>query len=133
MLKLTSPIHANIYYIIPQKMITLFTPQELIKLRFHYFIKQIIREYSRKPTIQITKHKLTTMEEVRKGYVPMLVGKEEEKKKIWVPIRVIQHPTIVELLDQYADEYGYGYQQGLLRISCDAPIFRSVIHRISKK
>lgn len=71
------------------------------------------------------------MEEGRKGYVPVLVGKGEHMKKIWVPIKAIQHPTIVELLDQHADEFGY--QQGVLRIIYDANSFKTIIDKVSKK
>ncbi|KAI4305945.1 hypothetical protein L6164_029270 [Bauhinia variegata] len=71
------------------------------------------------------------MEEGRKGYVPVLVGKGGDMEKIWVPIKAIQHPAIVELLEQSADQYGY--QKGLLRISYDADSFKAIIYKISKK
>ncbi|KAK7385927.1 hypothetical protein VNO78_31905 [Psophocarpus tetragonolobus] len=68
------------------------------------------------------------MEEGRKGYVPVLVGKEGKTEKIWVSIKAIQHPTIVELLDKSADELGY--QQGLLRITSDVNFFKAIIHHL---
>ncbi|KAF7833492.1 SAUR family protein [Senna tora] len=73
------------------------------------------------------------MEELgRKGYVPVRVGKEEgEMEKIWVAIKVIHHPTIVHLLDQSADEYGY--HTGLLTISCHPQTFKNLLYKISKK
>ncbi|TKY46774.1 Auxin-induced protein, ARG7 [Spatholobus suberectus] len=58
------------------------------------------------------------MEEARsrRGYVPVLVGKEkDDTEKIWVTIKAIQHLTIVELLEQSVNEYGY--QNGLLKIT----------------
>ncbi|QCE01647.1 SAUR family protein [Vigna unguiculata] len=73
------------------------------------------------------------MEEVRKGYVPVLVGKEEKlMEKIWVPIKLIQHPTIVELLNKSADEYGYQHQHGVLRIIYDPDSFKALIQEASK-
>ncbi|KAJ1385330.1 Small auxin-up RNA [Sesbania bispinosa] len=66
-----------------------------------------------------------------KGYVPVLVGKGEDMERIHVSIKAIHHPTIVELLDQSAHEYGH--QQGLLRIKCDTHSFKAIIDRISKK
>lgn len=75
------------------------------------------------------------MEEARsrRGYVPVLVGtgKEGMDEKIWVTIKAIQHLTIVELLEQSAKEYGY--QNGLLKISCDADKFKVILHNICKK
>lgn len=74
-----------------------------------------------------------TMEEVRKGYVPVLVGKEEKMmEKIWVPIKLIKHPTIVELLNKSADEFGYQHQHGVLRIIYDAASFKAFIQDASK-
>ncbi|KAJ1441443.1 Small auxin-up RNA [Sesbania bispinosa] len=75
------------------------------------------------------------MEEARsrRGYVPVLVGKgEEDIEKIWVTIKEIQHVTIVELLKQYADQYGY-QQQGLLRIIYDVDSFKAILLNISNK
>ncbi|ESW13417.1 hypothetical protein PHAVU_008G194200 [Phaseolus vulgaris] len=73
------------------------------------------------------------MEEGRKGYVPVLVGKGgNTMQKIWVPIKVIQHRTIVEMLNKSADEFGYQHQQGLLRIIYDADSFKALIHELSK-
>ncbi|CAJ1971321.1 unnamed protein product [Sphenostylis stenocarpa] len=72
------------------------------------------------------------MEAVRKGYVPVLVGKEGNMmEKIWVSIKVIQHPSIVELLDQSAKEFGY-QRQGLLRIMYDPDNFKALIREASK-
>lgn len=68
----------------------------------------------------------------RRGYVPVLVGRgKEDIKKIWVTLEAIQHLTIVELLEQSANEYGY--QNGLLKIECDAHKFKAILHNISNK
>ncbi|RDX81972.1 hypothetical protein CR513_37295, partial [Mucuna pruriens] len=68
----------------------------------------------------------------RRGYVPVLVGEtKEDMEKIWVTIQEIHHLTIVELLDQSANEYGY--QHGLLIIKYDAQKFKAILHNISKK
>jgi len=73
------------------------------------------------------------MEEARKGYVPVLVGKEPNMMtKIWVPIKVLKHPTIVELLNKSADEFGYQHQQGVLKIIYDAESFKALIKEASK-
>jgi len=67
----------------------------------------------------------------RRGYVPVLVGTGKDLEKIWVTIKAIQHLTIVELLEKSANEYGY--QNGLLKITCDASKFKTILHNISKK
>ncbi|TKY46772.1 Auxin-induced protein, ARG7 [Spatholobus suberectus] len=74
------------------------------------------------------------MEEARsrRGYVPVLVGeREEDMEKIWVTIKAIQHLTIVKLLEQSSNEYGY--QKGLLKIKYDANKFKAKLRNISKK
>ncbi|KAK7316688.1 hypothetical protein RJT34_00335 [Clitoria ternatea] len=80
-------------------------------------------------------YKIKEMEEAsshRRGYVPVLVGKEEEDvEKIWVTIKAIQHLTIVELLEKSVDKYGY--QHGLLRIIHDVDNFKAILHNITKK
>ncbi|KAK7387013.1 hypothetical protein VNO78_27465 [Psophocarpus tetragonolobus] len=68
----------------------------------------------------------------RRGYVPILVGTGKEgMEKIWVTIKAIQHLTIVELLEKYANEHGY--QNGLLKLTCDADKFKVILYNISKK
>ncbi|KAL2316826.1 hypothetical protein Fmac_030702 [Flemingia macrophylla] len=75
------------------------------------------------------KRRVNIMKEIRNGYVPVLVGKGKDTEKIWLSIEAIHHPTVVELLDQSADELGY--QQGLLRIIYDVNIFKDIIHNVS--
>ncbi|KAL5101421.1 hypothetical protein RYX36_005748, partial [Vicia faba] len=47
-------------------------------------------------------------------------------ERIWVSIKEIHHPKIVELLEQSAKEYGYK-QKGVLRIRCDVDNFKAII------
>ena len=63
--------------------------------------------------------------------MPVLVGKDGKFQKIWVPIKVINHRRVVELLEESADEFGY--QQGLLKISYDANSFASMVEDTSNK
>ncbi|KAI4308121.1 hypothetical protein L6164_031227 [Bauhinia variegata] len=73
------------------------------------------------------------MKNIRKGYIPVLVGRGDgNMEKNWLPIKLIQHPTIVELLEKSADEFGY-HQQGLLRISSDADTFKGILRQVSRK
>lgn len=53
-------------------------------------------------------------ERVRKGYVPMFVGKEGDMEKLWIPIKLISHPSIVSLLRSSTHEFGF-QQRGLLK------------------
>jgi len=72
------------------------------------------------------------MKQNNKGHVPVLVGKKEDQEdmeRIWVSIKVIHHPKIVEFLEQSAKEYGY--QQGVLRIICDVDDFKDILANIS--
>jgi SAUR family protein len=69
------------------------------------------------------------MKQSNKGHVPVLVGKGEDMERIWVSIKVIHHPKIVEFLEQSAKEYGY--QQGVLRIICDVDDFKDILADIS--
>ena len=69
----------------------------------------------------------------RKGFVPVLVGNtDKEMERLEIPIKLINHPSLVSLLDVYVQEFGYN-QQGVLRISCDAEIFKEMLKTISRK
>ncbi|KAL6140418.1 hypothetical protein ACLB2K_058717 [Fragaria x ananassa] len=66
----------------------------------------------------------------RKGYVPVLVGKQGDEddlmEKLWLPIKLLNHPRIVALLKNSADEFGFR-QQGLLKIvTQDVHLFKVV-------
>ncbi|XP_073101264.1 auxin-responsive protein SAUR71-like [Elaeis guineensis] len=69
---------------------------------------------------------------VPKGYVPVLVGREDGvKERFLVRVSLLNDPCIGLLLDMAAREYGYR-QEGILRIPCDVEQFRLVIDAISK-
>ncbi|KAH7533708.1 hypothetical protein FEM48_Zijuj04G0206200 [Ziziphus jujuba var. spinosa] len=68
---------------------------------------------------------------VRKGYVPVLVGRDGAMmEKLWLPTKLIGHPQVVALLNSSADEFGYS-QQGLLKIDYDIVPFKRMIEIIS--
>lgn len=67
---------------------------------------------------------------VRKGFVPLHVGTNDEAmERICIPLKLINHPCFVYLLDQSAKEFGYN-QEGLLRISCDVDKFKDILDSI---
>ncbi len=71
----------------------------------------------------------------RKGYVPVLVGKQGDEddlmEKLWMPIKLLNHPRIVALLNNSADEFGFR-QQGLLKIvTQDVHLFKGMIGSLS--
>ncbi|KAL3502527.1 hypothetical protein ACH5RR_036976 [Cinchona calisaya] len=68
---------------------------------------------------------------VRKGYVPLLVGTNNEAlERVSIPIKLINHPSLAYLLDESAREFGYN-QQGLLRILCDVENFKEMLDSLS--
>ncbi|KAF7846944.1 hypothetical protein BT93_L3549 [Corymbia citriodora subsp. variegata] len=70
---------------------------------------------------------------VRKGYVPVLVGKDAGMmERLHVPTKLMGHPFVAALVELLANEFGYE-QQGLLRIPYDSDCFKQKIRRISKK
>ena len=72
-------------------------------------------------------------DENRKGYVPVLVGMcEEEEERFMLPLKLINHPTILGLLDLSANEFGY-HQQGVIQIPCQPHQFRLLLDRFSCK
>jgi hypothetical protein len=62
-------------------------------------------------------------EKVPRGHVPMVAGCGE---RVMVPVKLLTHPCIAELLDMAAQQYGYG-QPGVLRVPCDAARLRAVV------
>ncbi|XP_027171544.1 auxin-responsive protein SAUR71-like [Coffea eugenioides] len=69
----------------------------------------------------------------RKGYVPVLVGTDkEDMERLCIPIKLINHPSLVSLLDDSVQEFGDN-QQGLLRVSCNADNFKELLRSLSKK
>ncbi|WOL03375.1 auxin-responsive protein SAUR71-like [Canna indica] len=63
---------------------------------------------------------------VRRGYVPMLVGKKGKEERFVVHTKLFKHPYFVVLLEMAEREFGYNHP-GVLRIPCDAEQFRSVV------
>lgn len=69
----------------------------------------------------------------RKGYVPLMVGAAEElSERVMVPMKLIDHPYIVELLEMSADEFGY-QNGGLIKIQYDVHCFKRMVDILSKK
>jgi SAUR family protein len=65
---------------------------------------------------------------VPKGYFPVLVGGDaagEEEERFFVHIKLLNEPSIAALLEQAAEQFGY--QQGVLRVPCDAHCFQHTI------
>ncbi|CAO2834794.1 unnamed protein product [Amaranthus hypochondriacus] len=68
---------------------------------------------------------------LRKGYVPLLVGKyEEEKERFMVPLKFMNHPSLIALLQLSSNEFGY-HLQGVIPIPCQPHQFRLLIEKIS--
>jgi SAUR family protein len=66
-------------------------------------------------------------EKVPKGHVPMVAGiTGDGGERVLVPVRLLSDPSIAELLDIAAQQYGYR-QPGVLRVPCDAGHFRRVV------
>ncbi|KAF3634107.1 hypothetical protein FXO38_25294 [Capsicum annuum] len=69
---------------------------------------------------------------IQKGYVPIVVGNHEDVlEKILIPMKLIKHPYVVNLLDFSAHELGYN-QEGTLRILCQVESFKRMMNIISK-
>jgi len=68
--------------------------------------------------------------EIRRGYVPFVVGREEER--FMVAVEWMKHPSIVALLQLSANEFGY-HQEGVLHIPCDPHVFRDTLCKLSSK
>jgi SAUR family protein len=65
-------------------------------------------------------------EKIPKGHVPMVAGNGDGGERVLVPVRLLSDPSIAELLDMAAQQYGYR-QPGVLRVPCDAGHFRRVV------
>ncbi|KAH7673686.1 Small auxin-up RNA protein [Dioscorea alata] len=66
-----------------------------------------------------------------KGYVPVIAGAGEEKEKFMVHVELFKHPTMVVLLENAAEEFGYDHQRGVLRVPCNVQHFTQMLHLIS--
>ncbi|WOL15358.1 hypothetical protein Cni_G24139 [Canna indica] len=67
-------------------------------------------------------------DKIRKGYVPMLVGEEEER--VLVHVKVLGDPRFAALMEMAAGEFGYK-QEGIIRMPCNAKDFQRVVDVIS--
>ena len=77
-------------------------------------------------------HPMYKNERAPKGYVPVLVGAEEEaEERVLVHVSLLNDPRMSELLETAAQEFGYE-QRGILRLPCGAERFRWVVHEILK-
>lgn len=67
-----------------------------------------------------------------KGYVPMLVGKDgKNMEKVFLHVSLVNHPSIVTLLENYSvREFGYE-QRGVITVPLDVDHFRRVLDAIS--
>ncbi|KAK9757769.1 hypothetical protein RND81_01G184600 [Saponaria officinalis] len=70
--------------------------------------------------------------EIRRGYVPIMVGNYEEEERIMVPTKLITHSFILNLLQLYANEFGYQHE-GVLYVNCEPHFFRHNLDLISSK
>ncbi|KAB2613311.1 hypothetical protein D8674_035627 [Pyrus ussuriensis x Pyrus communis] len=61
----------------------------------------------------------------------MLVGKEGDMEKLWIPIKLISHPSIVSLLRSSAHEFGFS-NVGCLKIRY-VHMFKGMIKSLSKQ
>ncbi|PON32551.1 hypothetical protein PanWU01x14_360430 [Parasponia andersonii] len=50
-----------------------------------------------------TRESIRRSDRIRKGYVPVLVGKKDVVEKLWLSVKLIRHPYVVALLNRSAD------------------------------
>ncbi|KMT01092.1 hypothetical protein BVRB_9g223470 [Beta vulgaris subsp. vulgaris] len=53
---------------------------------------------------------------VPKGYIPVYVGEQAEKKRYVVPLSYLSHPTFQNLLQSAEEEFGFNHFMGVLTI-----------------
>lgn len=68
----------------------------------------------------------------RKGFIPVLVGRYNDKEegfmeRVEIPIKLINHPSLVSLLDVSVQEFGCYNPHGVLRVSCDPQSFKQML------
>jgi SAUR family protein len=65
-----------------------------------------------------------------KGFVPIIVGDNDNRsdgeERFLVHVKLLNKPSIVDLLELAAWQFGYG-QEGVLRVPCDARHFQKVL------
>ncbi|XP_021738423.1 auxin-responsive protein SAUR21-like [Chenopodium quinoa] len=60
---------------------------------------------------------------VPKGYVPVYVGEQADKKRFVVPLSYLSHPVFQDLLQRAEEEYGFNHPMGALTIPCSEDTF----------
>ncbi|KAI0497607.1 hypothetical protein KFK09_020839 [Dendrobium nobile] len=66
------------------------------------------------------------------GYVPVLVGDyddDDDTERFFVHVNVLKDPSMIELLEMAAEEFGYK-QEGVLRIPCKIEYFMRAVEDI---
>ncbi|KAE8734350.1 putative SAUR-like auxin-responsive protein family [Hibiscus syriacus] len=70
---------------------------------------------------------------IRKGYVPVMVGRDDEKDgaKFLIHLDVFRNEYFVGFLEMVALEVGY-QSSGVLRIPCRTECFMDILNQISR-
>ncbi|XVE51740.1 hypothetical protein DITRI_Ditri02bG0064900 [Diplodiscus trichospermus] len=98
----------------------------------------MLRQLSRRrasctqPDLQVREKEREGGEAAPKGYVPVMVGKEEkELAKFMIHIDMFKNEYFAGLLEMVAQEIGYE-NRGILRIPFSAECFRNLLNQISR-
>ncbi|KMT01093.1 hypothetical protein BVRB_9g223480 [Beta vulgaris subsp. vulgaris] len=77
------------------------------------------------PSVLSTAKQILTKNQqvVPKGYVPVYVGEQAEKKRYVVPLSYLSHPTFQNLLQRAEEEFGFNHPMGCLTIPCTTETF----------
>ncbi|KAL0536112.1 hypothetical protein IC582_025044 [Cucumis melo] len=67
--------------------------------------------------------------DVPKGHIPVYVG-ENQRKRFFVPISYLNHPSFVNLLSRAEEEFGFSHPTGGLIIPCKEEAFIDVTSRL---
>ncbi|GJZ92943.1 auxin-responsive protein SAUR72-like protein [Tanacetum coccineum] len=68
---------------------------------------------------------------VRKGYLAVWVGRDEDAmKKFVIPTDYLAHQAFSVLLRDAEEEFGF-QQEGILKIPCDIPLFEEILKMMS--
>ncbi|KAJ4716688.1 Auxin-responsive protein [Melia azedarach] len=66
---------------------------------------------------------------VPKGHLAVYVGKIE-KKRFFIPISYLKHPSFQNLLSQAEEEFGFDYPMGGLTIPCSEEVFMELTNSL---
>ncbi|CAO2814917.1 unnamed protein product [Amaranthus hypochondriacus] len=67
---------------------------------------------------------------VPKGYVPVYVGEQTDKKRYVVPLSFLSRPAFQELLQRAEDEFGFNHPMGALTIPCTEQTFFNLTSKL---